>query len=62
MDRWLQEMFDNLYAKMTPAQIEDFERRLREEIARFDAWVTKPKARKARKQKATTKQNKTRQD
>lgn len=49
MDRWLQEVLDNLYAKMTPEQIKDFERRLREEIARFDAWVTKPEVRKAAK-------------
>jgi hypothetical protein len=43
VEAWLKQLLNNLYAKMTPKQIEDFERRLREEIARFDAWPTKAK-------------------
>jgi hypothetical protein len=36
-------------------EIEEFERRLREDIVRFDAWLTKPKTRKGTKRMAAKK-------
>jgi hypothetical protein len=55
VDAWLEQLLDDLYAKMTPKQIADFERRLREEIARFDAWPTKAKPREGTNRKVAKK-------
>ena len=55
MDRWIQEVLDDLYSKMTPEQRAAFEQGLREHIAQFDAWGKTPKARKVSKPKAAKK-------
>ena len=41
MERWLEEVLDN----MTPEERAEFERSLRDHMARFDAWGKTPKTR-----------------
>jgi hypothetical protein len=48
MERWIQEVLNNLCFKMTPEERAEFERGLRDHTARFDAWGTTRKAPKAR--------------